>query len=67
MVQTAVDMRIAQDIVRPVTTKAIARASMAQIALGALPYVGLLILGLALVLVWPDIALWLPSRTLNLK
>ena len=40
---------------------------MNQIALGALPYVGLLILGLALVMVLPEIALWLPSRTLNLK
>lgn len=49
------------------TIKAITRAPMNQIALGALPYVGLLILGLALVMVLPEIALWLPSRTLNLK
>lgn len=49
------------------TIKAITRAPMAQIALGALPYVGLLTLGLALVMIWPDIALWLPSHTLNLK
>ncbi|MEY8875699.1 MAG: TRAP transporter large permease [Leptothrix sp. (in: b-proteobacteria)] len=49
------------------TIKAIARgATMGQIALGALPYVALLILGLALVMIWPEIALWLPHRTLNL-
>lgn len=49
------------------TIKAITRAPMSQIALGALPYVCLLILGLALVVVWPEIALWLPSHALNLK
>lgn len=49
------------------TIKAITGASMGQIALGALPYVGLLIIGLALILVWPQIALWLPSHMLNLK
>lgn len=49
------------------TIKAITAAPMNQIALGALPYVGLLILGLVLVVVWPEIALWLPSHALNLK
>jgi len=49
------------------TIKAITGASMGQIALGALPYVGLLIIGLAMIMVWPQIALWLPSHMLNLK
>ena len=49
------------------TIKAITNANMADITLGALPYAALLIMGLALVILWPDIALWLPSQTLNLK
>jgi len=41
--------------------KAITRAPIGEIIMGVLPYVGLLILGLALVLFFPSIALWLPS------
>ncbi len=41
--------------------KAVARAPMSEIIMGVLPYVGLLVLGLALVLLFPSIALWLPS------
>ncbi|MCC6380020.1 MAG: TRAP transporter large permease [Burkholderiales bacterium] len=41
--------------------KAITRASMGDIIAGVLPYVALLILGLALVLAFPSIALWLPG------
>ena len=41
--------------------KAITRAPIGEIIMGVLPYVGLLILGLALVLLFPSIALWLPS------
>ena len=39
----------------------ITRASMGDIIAGVLPYVALLILGLALVLAFPSIALWLPG------
>jgi len=41
--------------------KAVARAPMSEIIMGVLPFVGLLVLGLALVLLFPSIALWLPS------
>ena len=41
--------------------KGIAGAPMVQIIRGAAPYVVLMLLGLALVLAVPDIALWLPS------
>ncbi len=41
--------------------KAVARAPMSEIIMGVLPYVGLLVFGLALVLLFPSIALWLPS------
>ena len=44
------------------TIKAITQAPMGQIALGARPYVGLLIIGLVLIMAWPDIALWLCRR-----
>ncbi|MBA3254136.1 MAG: TRAP transporter large permease [Pseudomonadota bacterium] len=49
------------------TIKAITQAPMAQIIRGAGPYVMLLILGMALVMIWPQIALWLPGTMLNLK
>jgi C4-dicarboxylate transporter DctM subunit len=32
-----------------------------------MPYVVLLILGLAIVMIWPQIALWLPGTMLNLR
>jgi C4-dicarboxylate transporter DctM subunit len=41
--------------------KAITRAPIGEIIMGILPYVGLLILGLGLVMAFPQIALWLPS------
>jgi len=43
------------------TIKATTRAPMADIVRGAAPYVGLMILVMALVMIWPEIALWLPS------
>jgi len=46
--------------------KAITRAPIGEIIMGVLPYVGLLIFGLTLVLLFPSIALWLPS-TMNYK
>lgn len=49
------------------TLKAITRAPMGQIVAGSVPYVLLLIFGLALIMVWPQIALWLPSTMLELK
>ncbi|HQU48274.1 MAG TPA: TRAP transporter large permease subunit [Casimicrobiaceae bacterium] len=41
--------------------KAIAPASIGEIIAGVLPYVVLLVVGLALVLAFPSIALWLPG------
>ena len=41
--------------------KAITRAPIRDIIVGVMPYVGLLILGLALVMLFPSIALWLPE------
>jgi C4-dicarboxylate transporter DctM subunit len=43
------------------TIKAITRAPMGEIVRGAAPYVLLMIGVMALVMIWPDIALWLPS------
>lgn len=33
-----------------------------EVALGSLPFVGLLLLGVLLLAIWPDIALWLPAK-----
>jgi C4-dicarboxylate transporter DctM subunit len=41
--------------------KAITRAPIGEIIMGVLPYVVLMILGLALVLAFPGLALWLPG------
>lgn len=49
------------------TIKAITRAPMGQIVQGSMPYVMLMILALSIVMVWPQIALWLPDTMLNLK
>ena len=49
------------------TIKAITGAPMGQIIRGSGPYVLLLIVGMALVMVWPQIALWLPGTMLNLR
>lgn len=46
--------------------KAISRAPIREIIVGVAPYVGLLLLGLALVIAFPPIALWLPG-TMNYK
>ncbi len=43
------------------TIKAITGAPMAPIVRGALPYVLLMIAVMALVMIWPQIALWLPA------
>ncbi len=45
--------------------KAITRAPMSQIIRGAAPYVLLMIAVMAAVLVWPQIALWLPGTMLG--
>ncbi|GGB47766.1 C4-dicarboxylate ABC transporter permease [Tistrella bauzanensis] len=43
------------------TIKAITHVPMGEIIRGVAPYVLLMVLGLGLVMIWPDIALWLPS------
>ncbi|WP_372001902.1 TRAP transporter large permease [Tistrella mobilis] len=43
------------------TIKAIAKAPMGEVIRGVGPYVFLMVIGLVLVMIWPDIALWLPS------
>jgi C4-dicarboxylate transporter DctM subunit len=43
------------------TIKAITKAPMGQIVRGAAPYVLLMIAVMALVMIWPQIALWLPG------
>jgi C4-dicarboxylate transporter DctM subunit len=43
------------------TIKAITQAPIGEIVRGAAPYVVLMIAVMALVMVWPDVALWLPS------
>ena len=43
------------------TIKAITRAPMGEIIRGAAPYVLLMIAAMALVMIWPQIALWLPG------
>ena len=49
------------------TIKAVTRAPMAEIIRGSLPYALLMILCLALVMIWPQIALWLPGTMLNIR
>ena len=49
------------------TIRAISNAPLAQIIAGSLPYVLLLIAALAIVMIWPQIALWLPGTMLNLR
>jgi len=46
--------------------KAISRAPIREIIVGVAPYVGILLFGLALVMAFPPIALWLPG-TMNYK
>ncbi len=47
------------------TIKAITRAPMGQIIRGAAPYVLLMILALALVMIFPQLALWLPGTMIE--
>jgi len=47
------------------TIKAVAKAPIGQIIAGALPYVLLIALCLALVMAWPQLALWLPGTMLR--
>jgi C4-dicarboxylate transporter DctM subunit len=47
------------------TIKAITQAPMREVMSGAVPYVLLMILAMALVMVWPQIALWLPGTMID--
>ncbi|MBX3586913.1 MAG: TRAP transporter large permease [Ramlibacter sp.] len=47
------------------TIKAITRSPMGPIVRGAAPYVALMIVVMALVMIWPQIALWLPGTMRN--
>ena len=47
------------------TIKAITKAPMGQIVRGSVPYVVLMIAVMALIMVWPQIALWLPGTMMN--
>jgi C4-dicarboxylate transporter DctM subunit len=49
------------------TIRAISNAPLGDIIAGSTPYVLLLIVGLSLVMAWPQIALWLPGTMLNLR
>ena len=49
------------------TIKAITKAPLGEIVRGSAPYVVLMILGLVLVMVWPQIALWLPGTMFDLR
>jgi C4-dicarboxylate transporter, DctM subunit len=49
------------------TIRAISNAPLGAVIAGSMPYVALLILGLVLVMIWPQIALWLPGTMLNLR
>ncbi len=48
------------------TIKAVTNAPIGRVIQGAFPFVFLMILGLALVMVFPQIAMWLPNNMLNL-
>ncbi|KJZ09227.1 C4-dicarboxylate ABC transporter [Halomonas sp. S2151] len=48
------------------TIKAVTEAPIGQIIRGSLPFVVLMLLGLALVMVFPGLALWLPGTMLDL-
>ena len=45
--------------------KTIGNAPLSEVIRGILPYIGLLLLGLALVLAFPQLALWLPTTMLQ--
>lgn len=44
------------------TIKGITNAPLSEITRGAMPYVGVMILGLAILMIWPEISLWLPTN-----
>ncbi len=46
--------------------KAVTKAPMGRIIAGSAPYVLLLLAGLAILMVWPQLALWLPGTMLDL-
>jgi C4-dicarboxylate transporter DctM subunit len=47
------------------TIKAITKSPMGPIVRGAAPYVALMLLVMVMIMVWPQIALWLPSTMMN--
>jgi C4-dicarboxylate transporter DctM subunit len=49
------------------TIKAITRAPMGEIIRGSAPYVVLMLVAMALVMIWPQIALWLPSTMTGVR
>lgn len=49
------------------TIRAITKAPIADVIRGSAPYVLLMILGLAIVMIFPSLALWLPSTMLNVR
>jgi C4-dicarboxylate transporter DctM subunit len=49
------------------TIKAITKAPMGHIVRGSAPYVALLVLGMVLVMIWPQLALWLPGTMLAVR
>jgi C4-dicarboxylate transporter DctM subunit len=46
---------------RAIVIKGIAKAPMAEVVRGIVPYVGLMLLGLALMLLFPGLSTWLPA------
>jgi len=44
-----------------IVIKSITKASLAEIDRAAIPYILMLILGIAIIILFPQIALWLPS------
>jgi C4-dicarboxylate transporter DctM subunit len=49
------------------TIKAVTHAPMWEIVRGSAPYVLLLIVGMAIVMAWPQIALWLPGTMIGVR
>ncbi|AFK56973.1 TRAP transporter large permease [Tistrella mobilis] len=47
------------------TIKSITRAPLGEIIMGTLPYIAILMIGLGILLAWPDIALWLPATMMG--
>lgn len=49
------------------TIKAITKAPMGEIIRGSAPYVVLMLIAMALVMIWPQIALWLPGTMIGVR